>query len=248
MFRGLQSSSSNPLGQSGCPSQRHASGIHLPPSPQLKWSVLHETLATKELQQNNIQLHLIQHNTNVLGTIYNTPVFDSRQLNCIWYNTIQLYRIHSFIWAISLAPLQAHYNSEALRTQHKYCVRVSRQSTTGNCEWKTCPRSLHGSQSGIRTHDPSKKINKSTNELPRPKYNVQYNCIWHNTIQVLYLSFHTTCHTPVFGPMQYNFIRYNTKCIGYNMQYNCLFIHCNTIVFDKIIQLYFNSIIHFNDD
>ena len=34
--------------------------------------------------------------------------------------------IHSFIQAISIAPLQVHYYSEALPTQHGYCVRASR--------------------------------------------------------------------------------------------------------------------------
>src|SRR6218665_846532 len=35
-------------------------------------------------------------------------------------------RSHSFIHAISIAPLQVHYYSEALPTQHGYCVEVSR--------------------------------------------------------------------------------------------------------------------------
>ena len=48
--------------------------------------------------------------------------------------------IHSFIQAIYIAPLQIHYYSEALPTQHGHCVGVSRQSTTGNCESRTCPR------------------------------------------------------------------------------------------------------------
>src|SRR6218665_1459416 len=34
----------------------------------------------------------------------------------------------SFIPAISIAPLQVHYYSEALRLQHGYCIRVSRRS------------------------------------------------------------------------------------------------------------------------
>jgi len=51
--------------------------------------------------------------------------------------------IHSFIQAISLAPLQVHYYSEALPTQHGYCVGVSHRRDTGNCEWRNCPRSLH---------------------------------------------------------------------------------------------------------
>jgi len=48
------------------------------------------------------------------------------------------------IQAISIAPLQVHHYSEALPTQHGYCVRVSRWSATGNCEWRTCTRSLRG--------------------------------------------------------------------------------------------------------
>jgi len=36
-----------------------------------------------------------------------------------------------------IAPLQVHYYSEALPTQHRYCVGVSRQSATGNCERKS---------------------------------------------------------------------------------------------------------------
>jgi len=42
--------------------------------------------------------------------------------------------IHSFILAISIAPLQVHYYSEALPIQHGYCVEVSRRSATGNGE------------------------------------------------------------------------------------------------------------------
>ena len=33
--------------------------------------------------------------------------------------------IYSFIQAISIAPPQVHYYSEALLTQHGYCVGVS---------------------------------------------------------------------------------------------------------------------------
>jgi len=66
--------------------------------------------------------------------------------------TIYLYNIslakksprRAFIHSISIAPLQVHYYSEALLTQHGYCVRVSRRSTTGNCEWRTSPKSLCG--------------------------------------------------------------------------------------------------------
>jgi len=37
----------------------------------------------------------------------------------------------SFIQSISIAPLQVHYYTEALPTQHGYCVGVSRWSATG---------------------------------------------------------------------------------------------------------------------
>jgi len=48
------------------------------------------------------------------------------------------------IQAISIAPLQVYYYSEALPTQHGYYSEISRRSATGNCEWRTCPRSLRG--------------------------------------------------------------------------------------------------------
>jgi|SRR6218665_441115 len=51
---------------------------------------------------------------------------------------------HSVIQTISIASLQVHYYSEALRTQHGYCIGVSRRSATGNCELRTCLRSLCG--------------------------------------------------------------------------------------------------------
>jgi len=37
-----------------------------------------------------------------------------------------------FIETISIAPLQVHYYSQALPTQHGYCAGVSRRSATGN--------------------------------------------------------------------------------------------------------------------
>ena|SRR6218665_3907783 len=42
--------------------------------------------------------------------------------------------IHSFIQAISIAPLQVHYYSEEPPTQPKYCAGISRRSAKGNCE------------------------------------------------------------------------------------------------------------------
>src|SRR6218665_2449893 len=46
-----------------------------------------------------------------------------------------------FILAVSIAPLQVHYYSEALPTQHGYCIGVSRRSATGNItERKDLPK------------------------------------------------------------------------------------------------------------
>jgi len=58
------------------------------------------------------------------------------------YNNVQFIihiHEHSFIHAISIAHPQVHYFSVALPTQHGYCVGVSCQSATGNCEWRTFP-------------------------------------------------------------------------------------------------------------
>src|SRR6218665_2112597 len=60
-------------------------------------------------------------------------------------NLIVMFNLnHSDIQTISLAPLQVDYYSETFLTQHEYCAGVSRRSTTGNCECRTCPRSLRG--------------------------------------------------------------------------------------------------------
>src|SRR6218665_964082 len=48
--------------------------------------------------------------------------------------------IHSFIQTISIAPLQVHFYSDALPTQHGYCAGGSRRSATSKvCELRTCP-------------------------------------------------------------------------------------------------------------
>src|SRR6218665_4028462 len=53
--------------------------------------------------------------------------------------------IHSFIHSghfYNASPNRLLAYSEALPTQHGYCAGVSRRSATGNCELRTCPRSL----------------------------------------------------------------------------------------------------------
>ena len=72
-----------------------------------------------------------------------------------WISGLLIYPHSSFIHSfISIAPLQVHFYSGALPTQHQYCDGVSRRSATGNCELRTCPRSQRGSYSGNRTYNP----------------------------------------------------------------------------------------------
>jgi len=75
--------------------------------------------------------------------------------------------LHLRIQAISIASLQVHYYSEALSTQHRYCVGVSHRSATGNCEWYTCTcqRSYNVMHLVVRTGF------EFTNEPPRPTMN-----------------------------------------------------------------------------
>ena len=73
------------------------------------------------------------------------------------YKYMSLFLIHSFTLAISIAPLQVHYYSEALPTQHGYFVGVSRRSATGNCEWRTCLGPYVLARAEIRTRDPLDK-------------------------------------------------------------------------------------------
>ena len=91
------------------------------------------------------------------------------------------YFINSFIQTISIAPLQIHYCSEALPTQHGYCAGISRQSATGNCEWRLCPRSLHWGYSGSQTHDPSDErcqLYQCATHAPHERHQL-YQCATH---------------------------------------------------------------------
>src|SRR6218665_565488 len=64
-------------------------------------------------------------------------------------------------------------------TQHRYCAGVSRRSAAGNCELRTCLRSLRGGQSGSRTHDSpveSFRLNQCATTSQRP--HVYVYCIY----------------------------------------------------------------------
>jgi len=70
-----------------------------------------------------------------------TSPFEDILQNCKNCNKDQITTqyIQSFTQAIhSKVSLQVHYYTEALPTQHGYCVRVSRRSATGNSTWRTC--------------------------------------------------------------------------------------------------------------
>ena len=77
--------------------------------------------------------------------------------------------VHSFIQAISIAPLQVHYYTEALRTQCGYCVRISRRSATGNCEWRTFAQDPYvAARAGVEPMPHQTKGVDSTNAPPTP--------------------------------------------------------------------------------
>jgi len=59
----------------------------------------------------------------------------------------------SFIPDISTASLQVHYYSGSLPASwsNDTALELTRQSAAGNYKWRTCPRSIRGGQSGIRT-------------------------------------------------------------------------------------------------
>jgi len=94
--------------------------------------------------------------------------------------------IHSFIQTISVAPLQVHFYSEALPIQHGYCAGVSRRITTGNCELRTCPRSVYmAARAGVEPTTFRLKAIDSTKAPPRPTdVNVGYSVIECLTILV----------------------------------------------------------------
>src|SRR6218665_1659663 len=92
---------------------------------------------------------------------YQQPLINSRSLRTISFTCYKLSDdgvsidfIHSFIPAISIAPLQVLYPSEALPTKARILYRSFTPKHTGNCRYMTCPRSLRDGYSGSRTHDP----------------------------------------------------------------------------------------------
>src|SRR6218665_2342579 len=58
------------------------------------------------------------------------------------YSSNTVNELHSFILAISIAPLQVLYHSEALPTTARTLYRSFTPKRTGNCRYRTCPTSL----------------------------------------------------------------------------------------------------------
>ena len=83
--------------------------------------------------------------------------------------------VHSFIQAISIGSLQVHYYSEALPTQHGYCVRVhaeAPQATASEGPYMVARARFEPTILQTKGVD-------STNEPPRPhnKGNMKCSCI-----------------------------------------------------------------------
>src|SRR6218665_2416177 len=94
-----------------------------------------------------------------------------RQFTTFIHSFIHLF-IHSFIQTISITPLQVHYYSEALPTQHKYCAGISRRSATGNCELRTCPRPYVAARARVEPMTLRTKDVDSTNAPHTPSYKI----------------------------------------------------------------------------
>src|SRR6218665_1414517 len=91
--------------------------------------------------------------------------------------------IHSFIHSfrtISIAPLEVHYYSEALPTQHEYCSGVSHRSATSNYKLRTCPMSLYvTARAGFETMTLQLTIIDPTNAPPCPTaFTIYYGLIF----------------------------------------------------------------------
>ena len=69
---------------------------------------------------------------------------------CGWQGHFHLFIHSGYFYSASSSPL-------LLRGAPDYSIdsvlELTRQSIIGNCEWRTCPRSLRGSWSGVRTCD-----------------------------------------------------------------------------------------------
>ena len=82
-----------------------------------------------------ITLYSLLKQSKLCVVIYRTSNIETPYLVPFSYSTF----IHPFFHS---DHFHFHHHSEALPTQHGYCAEISHRSVTGNCELKTCPRSL----------------------------------------------------------------------------------------------------------
>src|SRR6218665_156541 len=75
---------------------------------------------------------------------------------------------NSFIQVVSIAPLQVHYYSEALPTQHEYCVEVSRRKPQATASEGLAQGPYVAARAGFKPATIRTKGVKSTNGPPRP--------------------------------------------------------------------------------
>ena len=77
--------------------------------------------------------------------------------------------IHSFILAISIAPLQVLYYSEALQLQHGYCIGVSRRSAQATVGKELAQGPFVAARAGVEPTTLWLKVIASTDAPPRPQ-------------------------------------------------------------------------------
>src|SRR6218665_1836711 len=80
---------------------------------------------------------------------------------------MQLYCIYHFCSASHSTSLSEALPTTAIDTVSEF----TRRNATGNCMSRTCPSSLRGGYSGIRTHDPpveSHRLNQLRYYAPQP--------------------------------------------------------------------------------
>ena len=78
----------------------------------------------------------------------------------------------SFILAISILPFQVHYYSEALPTQHGYCIGVSRRSAQATVSKELAQGPYAAARAGVELTTLWLRVIDLTNAPPRPTYQV----------------------------------------------------------------------------
>src|SRR6218665_260850 len=105
-----------------CRAPIHSFPSSLPPyfHHPLPLGLLSITLLVVQAQQPNGS------GLDVETTVKTEAIKQGETMQHIYKTTQQTEFFHSFVFAISITPLQVHYytHAEALLTQHGYCVRV----------------------------------------------------------------------------------------------------------------------------